>query len=116
RVRPRESRAQDPIPAHGDTARDRAARVLQPTAQPDRRVPIRADIRRHTNAQLAGAAADPDAAGGVLNRSCDAACGAVRALSRYLPDLGSGQPDRLLRLAGDHPAVEGARSAALSET
>ena len=34
----------------------------------------------------------------------DAALGAVRALPRHPADLGSRQPDPVLRLTGDHPA------------
>ena len=59
RRRPREPGAQDPVPAPGDPAVGRAARAVQPGAEPGRRADLRADRGRAPDAQLAGAAADP---------------------------------------------------------
>ena len=111
RGRPREPRPQDPVPAAGDPAVGRAARVLQPRAEPARGARLRADRRHPPDAQLAGAAADPRDARRVLHRHGDAAVGAVRALPRHPADLGSLQPDPVLRLAGDHSRRNGARKA-----
>ena len=49
-------------------------------------------------------------AGGVRHGHRDAAVRAVRALPRHPADLGSLQPGAVLRLAGDHPDRNGARS------
>ena len=107
RGRQRDAGAQDPVPAAGHPALDRAPVGVQPRAQPRRRAHLRAHPGRAPDADLARAAADPRAAG----RARSGLAMLLVALFVYFrdvaADLGGRHPGPLLRLAGDHPAGDG---------
>ena len=96
------------IPAVG-----RAAGVVQPRSEPDRRDGLRPDRGRTPDAQLARAAADRRDA-----RWCSPPGVAMLLSALFVrfrdiqPIWDVSQPDPVLRLAGDHPGRDGAQGTA----